>query len=66
MYQNGRLALSDGIALYLAIERRDDIAVRQLLREYEVSYPMGYGKQVATKTIMLLNDAARGWLKELY
>lgn len=64
--QNPELLLRDGLALYVAIGERDEIGVRQLLREYETSYPVGYGKQVATKTVMLLNDEQKNWLKCLY
>lgn len=64
--QNPELLLRDGIALYLAIKSRDEIAVRQLLREYETSYPAGYGKQVTLKTLPLLNAPSKEWLKELY
>jgi hypothetical protein len=64
--QNGPLVLTDGIALYLSINARDEIATRQLLREYEISYPSGYGKQVLVKTVALLDDAAKYWLRELY
>lgn len=56
----------DGLALWLAIKEEDDIAVRQLLREFESSYPKGYGKQVLVKTLPFLGKAEQGWLKTLY
>ena len=64
--QNPELLLRDGIALFVSIVSQDEIGVRQLLREYETSYPAGYGKHVTTKTVMLLNDKQKNWLRELY
>lgn len=64
--QNPELLFRDGIALYLAIREGDEIATRQLLREYESSYPVGYGKQVAIKTIALLQPKYKEWLRALY
>jgi hypothetical protein len=64
--QNPELLLQDGIAMYLAINAQDEIATRQLLREYETSYPVGYGKQVAVKTLGLLSLAQKEWLRKLY
>jgi len=63
---NGGVILVDGFALWLAIKELDDIAVRQLLREFESSYPKGYGKQVLVKTLPFLSRAEHGWLKSLY
>ncbi len=54
------------MALWLAIDSQDEIAVRQLLREFEASYPVGYGKQVTVKTLALLSPADKEWLRELY
>lgn len=64
--QNPELLLRDGIALYLAIAAEDEIGTRQLLREYETTYPQGYGRHVATKTIMLLDSDQKKWLKQMY
>jgi hypothetical protein len=63
---NVGVALTDGLALWLAIKEMDDIAVRQLLREFESSYPKGYGKQVLMKTFSLLSRPDQCWLKTLY
>lgn len=63
---NAEVILMDGLALWLAIKEEDDIAVRQLLREFESSYPKGYGKQVLVKTLPFLGKAEQGWLKTLY
>ena len=63
---NGGLLLLDGLALYFSIQSRDRIATLQLLREYETSYPTGYGKQILTKTVAFLPQAAKDWLQELY
>lgn len=66
MTLNAGVILTDGIALWLAIRDKDDIAVRQLLREFESSYPLGYGKQVLVKTLPFLSKVQQGWLKSLY
>ena len=63
---NGGLLLLDGLALYFSIQFRDRIATLQLLREYETSYPAGYGKQILTKTVAFLPQEAKDWLQELY
>lgn len=64
--QNPNLLLKDGIALFLAISSQNEIATRQLLREYETSYPPGYAKHITIKTIGLLSLKQRNWLKSLY
>ena len=63
---NPELLLIDGLSLYFAILNQDEIAFRQLVREYETSYPKGYGKQVLTKVLALLPDEYREWLRDLY
>lgn len=63
---NIELVLRDAMALWLAIQSQDEIAVRQLLREFESSYPGGYGKQVTVKTLALLSAEDKEWLRELY
>lgn len=64
--QNPVLLLRDGLALFLSIHDEDEIATRQLLREYETAYPTGYGRQVTVKTISLLNADQKTWLKQMY
>lgn len=64
--EDGELLLTDALALYLAIVSRDDIATRQLLREYETQYTLGYGKQVLMKTCNLLSDNCKDWLRQMY
>lgn len=64
--QNCGLVLRDAMALWLAISKRDEIPVRQLLREFESSYPAGYGKQVTVKTLALLGAEDKEWLCDLY
>jgi hypothetical protein len=64
--QNPRLLLRDGMALFLSISEEDEIATRQLLREYETSYPAGYGKHVTLKTVLLLSAEQKEWLREMY
>ena len=63
---NPEISVRDGLALCLAICGRDEIATRQLLREYEMAYPLGYGKHVALKTVLLLDQDHRAWLRNLY
>lgn len=58
--------LRDALALWLAVGEEDDIGVRQLLREFECSYPKGYGKQVTVKMLPLLNKVQHEWLRTLY
>jgi hypothetical protein len=58
--------LRDSLALWLAISEEDEIGVRQLLREFECSYPKGYGKQVISKTLPFVGKIQQEWLRELY
>ena len=64
--QNPTIAITDGFALWLAISTRDEIPVRQLLREFESAYPVGYGKHMVIKTLPLLSYQSKEWLRELY
>lgn len=63
--QNPEILARDGVALFLAINAEDEIGTRQLLREYETSYPPGYGKQVTSKTILLLSGQKKNWLRSI-
>jgi hypothetical protein len=63
---NPQVSVRDGLALCLSICNRDEIATRQLLREYEMAYPLGYGKHIALKTVLLLGPDHRSWLRSLY
>lgn len=63
---NPGVILKDGIALWLAIISSDEIAVRQLLREFESSYPAGYGKQITVKALAMLTANEKEWLRALY
>ena len=63
---NPEVLLADGLSLYFSILNRDEIATLQLLRQYEISYPAGYGKQVVTKTLAFLGEDAKTWLRGLY
>lgn len=62
---NPGILLSDGLALYFSIVEEDELAVMQLLREYETSYPVGYGKQVLNKTLAFLPEESKNWLRSL-
>lgn len=63
---NPTIALRDGFALILAINASDHIACKQLLREYETSYPAGYGRYVVMKAIGLMNENQKEFLRGLY
>jgi hypothetical protein len=63
---NPAIILKDCIALWLAISSQDEIPTRQLLREFESSYPMGYGKQIVVKTMAVLTPVEKEWLRTLY
>ena len=65
-HANSDLLLIDGLSLYFAAKNTDEIAVRQLISEFETSYPKGYGKQVVMKVIALLPEEILEWLKSLY
>ena len=62
---NPQILVSDGLSLFFAMNDCDEIAVRQLLSEFETSYPIGYGKQVVTKTLAFCSEDARDWLRGL-
>lgn len=64
--QNPTVAVTDAFALWLAIREYDEIPVRQLLREFESAYPVGYGKQMMTKMLPFLSCQEKEWLRELY
>jgi len=64
--QNPTVAITDALALWLAIKERDEIPVRQLLREFESAYPVGYGKQMVVKMMPFLAVDDKEWLRELY
>lgn len=64
--QNPGVVVADGFALWLAISAQDEIPVRQLLREFESAYPVGYGKYLLIKTLPLLTYQSKEWLRELY
>jgi hypothetical protein len=64
--QNADIAFLDAIALWMAIACEDELPVRQLLREFESSYPPGYGKQLSVKTLAFLTDNQKHWLRSLY
>lgn len=63
---NPSIIIKDAIALWLAIISSDEIAVRQLLREFESSYPVGYGKQITIKILTMLTAEEKEWLRALY
>lgn len=64
--QHPELLLRDGIALFLAVNDKNELATRQLLNEWETTCPNGYGKQVVVKTLPLMSLDSRAWLKSLY
>ena len=63
---NPGVILRDAVALWLAITMQDEIPVRQLLREFESSYPVGYGKQLTVKVLGMLTASEKEWLRALY
>lgn len=63
---NPDVIIKDAVALWLAIISSDEIAVRQLLREFESSYPVGYGKQITVKMLTVLTAREKEWLRALY
>lgn len=64
--QNVEIAIGDALALWLAVSAQDEIPVRQLLREFESAYPVGYGKQILIKTLPFLSYEDKDWLRQLY
>jgi hypothetical protein len=58
--------LLDTLSLLLAISSCNEIATRQLLRQFDAWYPDNYPKIMLLKIIPLLTPSTKAWLQSLY
>ena len=58
--------LQDGLALLLAVSATNEMAVRQLLAELAVNPEEGYAKGVVLRTLAMVPQEARDWVRGLY